>query len=354
MTVERPEPEARELVAPSDVIRMAPTTGPGGGWIPSSVAATSTETEVRPLVASVPLAANVHVLVPLGVGQSREELLARADQQARETDRLDEFDQPERDRIYALSETFVANHVRALRPGFSLRVAGRTFSSHALVVSESRVPALRLRRTRLNWIVDGGRVVDVSGHHVSLFRLQPTDPRPRQPLRAPVHGDRPGLAYFLAGICALVGFVLPEALAAEGEFSLRMNEFVDHGPTDDEREAVARDGMAHFVFSRRAGLIAGAHGTVRYWPAADANEAAFSMLAAAAHETTVPDLKRRWRLKVAASWISMLAVLAGVCAGQFAGFLSGYPTLLRTMVGVTTGLWIVGAYATHRFWRLDR
>jgi hypothetical protein len=112
----------------------------------------------------------------------------------------------------------------------------------------------------------------------------------------------------------------------------------------------------------KAGYMSGNHSGVDYWPVRDVNEANFSLLAAAASETALPDLKRRWRLKMTLSWISLVAVLTAFCVAQLDGgylgrngyhsILSGAP--LKWTSGIVVAFFAICVYATHRYNRMDR
>jgi hypothetical protein len=98
----------------------------------------------------------------------------------------------------------------------------------------------------------------------------------------------------------------------------------------------------------------GRHGTVKYWPVRDVPEAAYSMFAAASSDLAIPDLKRRWRIKMAYSWVSMLAALASSSVYQLAQGFAAHPTALAWMLGIDLALALLSIYTTHRYWRADR
>ena len=309
------------------------------------------------VIAAFPLHDNVYVLAP-----NRERLDPAAEAELllpENRDRLDPFDLPERERMYILATQFVDNHVRRLRSGASIKARNRIFADDTIVVSEKRFPRLPFRLVKLNWAIERNNVVDVHDHRVMCGRLT----RFKVPLRrfiwGPGRGDSYDLAYLLGNVCAITGMHVPQPVAVTGDVDLLTNQILGSGLIEDKREAALNDRMAHLILPFRTHLMPGDHGGVRYWPARDVNEAAFSLFSASCSELAIPDLKRRWRLKMAYSWVSLLAVLTGIGAYQFAaGFgsdpLAGNPTLLRWTLGIAVGLFAVSSFATHRYWRMDR
>lgn len=94
------------------------------------------------------------------------------------------------------------------------------------------------------------------------------------------------------------------------------------------------------------------------------NEAAFSLFAVASSDLAIPDLKQRWRVKMAWSWISLVAVLVA-CAvtqllgpgfsnrrGSYSPILSGAP--LKWVGLAVLALFAICIFATHRYHRMDR
>ncbi len=313
--------------------------------------------DLGPAMTAFPLYDNIYVLAP-----GRERLHPGAEAALllpANRDALDPFDLPERDRMYALATQFVDNHVRRLRSGASLKTRDRTFGDGAVVVSERRFPRLPFRPVRLNWAIEHNAVVDVHDHRVLRAHLTRFKIPPRRFIWGPGHGDTYDLAYLLGNVCAITGMHAPQPVAATGDVDLSTNQIQGSGLIEDKREAALNTGMAHLVLPFRTHLMPGNHSGVRYWPARDVNEAIFSLFAASCSDVAVPDLKRRWRLKMAYSWASLLAVLAGIGAYQFAaGFgtdpLAGNHVLLRWTLGVVVALFAISSFATHRYWRMDR
>jgi hypothetical protein len=275
-------------------------------------------------------------------------------------DPLDEFDIPERDRMYKIATEFVARHVRILRSGASVRAAGRTFRDGSLVISERPIPRLPFRVARLNWIIEDGAIVDISGHHVTTAHLRPVPVPAREVLWAPGHGDRYDVAYLIANVCAVLGLTLPESIAAFGDVLLNTNAVLGTGRMDDARTAAEQEGIRHLILPFDTHLMSGELQNVRYWVVRDALDAVYAMFSAAASDVVVPDLKRRWLVKMACSWTSMLSVLGAGAAYQFAayGTLEGSPgfgkTVLAATLGVVGVLFALSCYATHRYFDVDR
>ena len=149
---------------------------------------------------------------------------------------------------------------------------------------------------------------------------------------------------------------LPEAVAATGEIADLKgspSQVLGSGRLDRERLAAETGGMAHLVLPFMAGFLPAVHGHVRYWPVRDANEAIFSMLTTGTSDTAVPDLKRRWRNRAIASWVSLAAVLAGASVMQFASLPYRVPVVNYAGFGIAGALLALSAAATHVFWRIN-
>ena len=389
MIPEPPDPERRERVTN---VRFDPMTGldmPVAPIVPSSAngPASSPDTHSEPWVptqtkvgsdgsridedageyadepvdepgmAAFPLYDNVYVLAP-----SRERLDPAAEAELLlpdNRDQLNPFDLPERDRMYALAIQFVDNHVRRLRSGASIKARDRTFGDDIIVVSEKRIPRLPFLPVRLNWAIERNKVVDLHDHRVMRGRLTRFKIPPRRFIWGPGRGDSYDLAYLLGNVCAITSLHVPQPVAVTGDVELSTNQVLGSGLIEEKREAAVNDRMAHLILPFRTHLMPGDHRGVRYWPARDVNEAAFSLFSASCSEVAVPDLKRRWRVKMIYSWVSLLAVLMGIGAYQFAaGFgtdpLEGNQTPLRWTLGIAVALFAISSFATHRFWRMDR
>jgi hypothetical protein len=267
---------------------------------------------------------------------------------------LDPFDLPERDRMYQIALTFVANHVRTVRPGNSVRSAKGNFGEGSLVISDKPIPRIPLRFVHLTWAVDRGRVVDARRHTTFGWRLEKVRVPSRQFIWAPGQGDIFDVAYFLANICAILGLHLTKSVAAVGDVDFNTNQLRgSHDDIDERREAALRAGIPNLILPFRAGFTPGNHLGVDYWPARDTGEAAFSFFATASSEVALPDLKHRWRVKMAFSWISLIAVLLGIGATELSNGFIFNPTLLRWTVGVAAALLAVSLYATHKYNRMD-
>jgi hypothetical protein len=304
---------------------------------------------------ALPLYDNVHVIAPLPPGETRDDLLARARQmQSADPNTLDPFDLPERDRMYELATSFVATHVRQLRPGSTMFARNRSFGSRTLVISERAIPRIPFRVVRLTWAVDRGNVVDVRGHKVFAFRLMRLAIPLRRFIWAPGKGDVFDVAYVLGNLCAILGLRIPKPVAACGIVALQTNQIVGNGGLEGQRDAASHDGVSDMILPFATHLMRGMHEGVRYWPARDVNEAVFSMLSAACADVAIPDLKRRWRVKMVVSWVSLLAVLLAIGTLQLGGLLVGDPLPVRWTAGVSVGLILLSIWATHKYHRIDR
>ena len=223
----------------------------------------------------------------------------------------------------------MANHVRIVRSGASLRTRDRSFGNATIVVSEKPIPRFPLRLAKLNWAIDRSTVVDVKDHRILSARLTKVTIPPRHFIWAPGKGDTFGVAYLLANLCAILGLHVPSKVAATGVVALETNQILGHGLMEDKRQGAVNDGMDHLILPFAAHLMPGVHDGVRYWPARDANEAIFSLLAAASSDIAIPDLKHQWRVKMALSWISFISILAAVCITQLLPGFIAYPTLQK-------------------------
>ena len=227
------------------------------------------------------------------------------------------------------------------------------------MVSERQIPRLPFRLVKLNWAIERNNVVDVHDHRVMRGRLTTFEIPSRRFIWGPGRGDSYDLAYLLGNVCAIMSLHVREPVAVTGDVDLATNQILGSGLIEDKREAAANDRMAHLILPFRTHLMPGDHSGVRYWPARDVNEAAFSLFSASCSDAAIPDLKRRWHVKMVYSWASLLAVLMGIGAYQFAaGFgtdpLAGNQTLLRWTLGIAVALFAISSIATHRYWRMDR
>ena len=174
---------------------------------------------------------------------------------------------------------------------------------------------------------------------------------------APGKGDVFDLAYLLANLCAILGTEVPEPAAATGVVALTTNHVLGKGVMEDKRRAGEHDHMAHLILPFGAHLMPGEHHGVRYWPARDVNEAVYSLLAAASSDQAIPDLKHRWRVKMAYSWASLVATFFAIGVTQLIGTAQGFAgdsALLRWTLGVAAVSFVVSIYSTHKYRRTDR
>jgi hypothetical protein len=279
-------------------------------------------------------------------------------------DTVDPFDLPERDRMYALATQFVENHVRIVRSGGALKSRDRSFGDETLVVSVKPIPRMPFRLVSINWAIDGASVVDVHGHRILRARLKKVGIPPREFIWCPGHGDEFDAAYFLANVCAILGLHVREPVAAVGEMGGEVNQVLGRTWMMGDRGQTALDyHIPNLILPFETGYLPGVHEGVRYWPVHDLNEAAYSLFSVACSDLAIPDLKRRWRVKMAWSWISLISVLVAFAATQL---LSGAPNrkggfspilpdaALEWIGGVIAVLLAICIYATHRYNRMDR
>jgi hypothetical protein len=246
--------------------------------------------EPKPRATAFPLYDNVYVLVPNHERLEPEEAAELGLQTSPEE--LDQFDVPERDRMYGLAMQFVRNHARRVRSGSAVKSRGLSLSDRAIVVSEKRCPRLPFRVAKLSWAVDRNAVVDLHKTKVLSVRLARVDIPPRRYIWGPGRGDSFDLAYLLANVCAILSMHVPEPVAASGVVTSRSGQIVGNDPIEDKRRAASKSRMAHLILPFAAHLMPGFHEGVRYWPVRDVNEAVFSLLSAACSGNAGPNHQR--------------------------------------------------------------
>jgi hypothetical protein len=317
-----------------------------------STAGEARSSEPEPRSAAFALYDNVYVLVPqteqLDPAEAAELGLNAT------TDNVDQFDLPERDRMYELAKQFVRNHVRTVKSGSALQSQGRSFSDRAIVVSEKKIPRLPLRHAKVSWAIDRNAVIDVHDHKVLSARLTKVEIPSRRFIWGPGQGDTFDVPYLLSNLCAILSMHVPDPVAATGVVALGTNQILGNDPIEDKRLAASRSRMAHLILPFRAHLMPGLHDGVRYWPARDVDEAIYSLFSAACADRAIPNLKFRWRTKMVASWISLFAALAVYGAMELSSGFGGDPSFSRLMFGVALALFATSSFATHRYWRIDQ
>ncbi len=352
----QPSPQEREPKVEAEAPERD-DQGPAGGW-EAELAAAVDDRELELQVYS--LSGNLCTVVPVPLGTTRSQLATES--QTREVgapdDVFDPFDQPERDRIYGLARRFVGNHVRVLGDGRRLRSTNRTHRDGTILLAARQFRRLPFLTTKVSWAISrDGTILDVRDHRVLAAHVSRAPVRARPFLWAPGTGDRYDVPFLLANLCELVPVTLPDRVAAIGEIAdigANDSQLLGTSQLVEERAAAAAGHVGHFIVPAKSGIVTGMHGAVRCWAARDANEAAFSMLAAGCGDVCVPDLKHRWLLRTIAAWTSLVTVLAGTAVTLAAGTLAGSPTIVRSVLGVAVALFALSAYATHRFARIDR
>ncbi|MFZ0667622.1 MAG: hypothetical protein WAM97_17870 [Acidimicrobiales bacterium] len=199
-------------------------------------------------------------------------------------DRVDQFDLPEADRMYALAVQFVADHVRRVRSARSV-TRKRQLEQGALVVSEKKVPRFPFRFARVRWTIEHSSVIDLRGHRVFRPRLSNIEIPQRSFIWAPGPGDSFDLAYILGNVCAILHLHIPEPLAVVGDVGGATDDVIGgHYEIEQKRGTAREQGIRHLIIPARSGFMPGDHLGVRYWPVNDVNGAVFCMLAAACRQ----------------------------------------------------------------------
>jgi hypothetical protein len=308
--------------------------------------------------AAMPLTRNLFTLTPIPPGLTKQDLVEEQERlsKAPVEQRLGEFDQPEKDRVFTIAEEFVRTHVRRIARSHSIRSAHRYFDVGTVVISDEPVPSSHLRHAKLQWAVSSGRVVELQNARLPVAHLEPIQLHSQPPLATPHRGDDSDLAFLLAYVCDLLDIDPPEPVAATGVIALEQNHVLHEPEIEVLLDAAQQDHMSHVLLPFNNGKVNGLHDGVRYWSVRDTNEAVVSLLAALAHEVVVPNIRRRALTKAAYSWSALIFALAAVGAYQLAAVLGRNPpvTFERYLLGVVVVLLIGSVTCTHRFWRLDR
>ncbi len=310
------------------------------------------------LYAAIPLVENIFTLTRIPSGGSRDELLddARRLAAAPPAQRLGEFDQPEKDRIFAIAELFVRGHVRRISKSFAIRRAHPDFGVGTIVISEDVVPRSRLRHARFQWAVTPHGFVQLENAKLPVGHLGPLEVEGRPMFASPHRGDDSDVAFLLAYVCDLIGATLDQSVAGVGAIGLLDNHLLFNSGIDTILDGAKDDRMDNVILPYANKKISGQHEGVRYWSARDSNEAIFSLFTALAHEVLVPNLYRRAMTKEAYSWFSLVSMLVAVCGFQLAVALGRRPPVefLRYLLGSAVLLVIGSLLFTHRYLRFDR
>jgi hypothetical protein len=307
--------------------------------------------------AAVPLARNLFTLTPIPPGLTKRALVKEQERLTRAPveERLGQFDQPEKDRVFAIAEEFVRRHVRRIAQRHSIRSAHQYFDVGTVVISDEPIPSSHLRHAKLQWAVSSGRVVELKNARLPVAHLEPVQLHAQPPFATPHRGDDSDLAFLLAYVSDLLDIDPSEPVAATGVIALEQNHVLHEPEIEVLLDAAHQDHMSQVLLPFNNGKVSGLHDGVRYWSVRDTNEAVFSLLSALAHEVVVPNIRRRALTKAAYSWSALIFALAAVCAYQLAAVMGRHPpvTFERYLLGVFVVLLIGSVTCTHRFWRLD-
>jgi hypothetical protein len=270
----------------------------------------------------------------------------------------EDFDRPERERIYVVAAEFMKGHVRMIKHDFAIKTAHRHFAVGTIVVSEDLVPTTLLRHARFQWAINDGVVVELRNARLPVGHLAPCVPPVRDRTDAGWPGVQCGLAIYLAYLFEMLGIASPVPLGAVGDINFNTNAIGTVSDIDSYLEVAQSGTLSDLVLPWGNGKSSGMHNAVRYWSVRDTNEAAYSALTHMAGETVVPNLYRRALTKQAYSWASLILALAAVLTYALAySFNAGgeAPAGFLKVVLVIFVLFIIGSeVCTHRYWKRDR
>lgn len=308
---------------------------------------------------AIPLARNIFTLTPVPAGWSQDDLVERSRAVANDPSSggLSEFDQPEEDRIFAVSEEFVGRHARRIAKGFAIKVGHPSFDVGTIVISEEPVPMVRVRHAKFQWAISpSGGVVELKNARPPVSHLEPIRLRPNPQLASPHQGDDSDVAFLLAYVCDLLGANPQQSIAGTGGIGNDPLNVLPDSDVDILLDAAKVARMAHVVLPFKNGKVTGMHDGVRYWPVRDSAEAIFALFSALADEVVIPNLYRRAMTKEAYSWSSLVLILLAICAYQLAAVVGSRPPVgfVGFLLGVVVLLTIGSFVLVHRFWRLDR
>jgi len=235
----------------------------------------------RDIAVSVPMARNVFALALLPRDTTKAEFLADAAKTP--PAEVEEgspawLDEPERDRIRAIAEQFVRDHVRRIDHQLTSRTNPR-FGVGTLLVAGRPVPHRRLRQATFDWAITNGRVVELDGARLPVAQFGPYERSTDVQLPDNVRGDQYGLSYLLAYVLDMLELDPPAPIAAIGAITFTTNHagtVSDIGPYLDAAQA---DGMHDLVLPQGNAADVRENG-VRYWSVRDANEAVTAVLMA--------------------------------------------------------------------------
>jgi hypothetical protein len=270
----------------------------------------------------------------------------------------EDFDRPERERIYGIAAEFVQNHVRVIKHDFAIKTPHRHFAVGTVLISEDPVPDTLLRHARFQWAINDGVVVELRNARLPVGHLASYELPARDRTDAGWPGAECGLAIFVAYLLEMLAVASPVPLGAVGDINFNTNAIGTVSDIDPYLEVAQSGVLSDLVLPFGNGKSSGKHNAVRYWSVRDTNEAAYSVLTHMAGETVVPNLYRRALTKQAYSWASLILALAAVLAYALAvAFNAGgdAPKGFLEVVLAIVVLFIIGSETcTHRYWKRDR
>jgi hypothetical protein len=309
-------------------------------------------------VAAIPLSNGVVTLTPIPYGLTRDDLLDQASllEAAPPGERLSEFDQPEKDRVFGIAELFVRGHVRRIAKESAIKDPHQAFGVGTLVISEDLVPSTRLRHAKFQWAVTPTGFVELKDARLPVGHLEPLEVSGQPMLGSPHRGDDSDVAFLLAYLCNVLGASADQSVAGVGVIALEDDHLLVEPGLESLLDGAKADHVDHVILPFANGKLNGDHEGVRYWSARDTNEAIFSLFTALAHEVLVPNLYRRAMTKEAYSWLSLVTILLAVCGYQLAVAFGRHPPVefLRYLLGVVALLAIGSVIFTHLYLRRAR
>lgn len=339
---------------------LGPKQDPVFPSLPAGGEAASTQVRDEARWVTVPIARNVFAMAVKPWGLTRSEFI---DQTAGNADpnlegSVASLDQPERARVHAIATDFVKQHVRRLECGYAIKSAHQDFTVGSILVADHWVPRTRLRHAQFQWAITDGHVVELRDVRLPVSHLGHCDVREMPDLSHRTWGDRSALPAFIADVLDFVQVDLPAPLAGIGEIALHTNQVLTLPDITPYLEAAEADQMHDLVLPLGNHKMDGLHGSVRYWPVRDSNEAMFSVLSSLAGEVVSPHLYRRWLTKQAYSWLSLILFLTGGLVLNLSGNLAGVsdpPVELVRYLVAAAAVFFAGSWVfTHRYWRIDR
>lgn len=233
----------------------------------------------------VPMARNVFALVLLPPDATKAEFLADAARSPAaeiEEGSAAWLDEPERDRIRAVAELFVKDHVRRVDHPLTGRTNPR-FGVGTLLVAGRPVHHRRLRHATFDWAITHGRVVELGGARLPVAQFGPYGRASDLQLPDNVRGDQYGLSYLLAYVLDMLDLDPPAPIAAIGAIGFNTNNAGTVSDISPYLDAARAEGMHDLVLPHGNAVNVPENG-VRYWSVRDAHEAVFAVLMALSSE----------------------------------------------------------------------